>query len=178
MEQEAAKIESAQTFEELLTIMKETTQSIRELRESQKNISKEVGGIANSNGYFAEEYFRNAFEHEPVFAGEHFDIMKENIRVANAEQEDEYDIVLYNKENIAIIETKYKARVSDISDVIKKADSFRQWFPYYKNHNIYLGLAGLTFDNKVISKAKEKGIAIIRQKGGKTIVSDKNLKAY
>lgn len=139
---------------------------------------KEVGGISNNNGAFAEEYFENAFEHDKTFGDIHFDNMQTNISVKDRDHEDEYDIVLYNDKNIAIIETKYKAHEKDIEQVLKKADSFRQWFPKYKNHKIYLGLASLSFNNRVMDRAKEEGIAIIRQRGGKTIVSDKNLKAY
>ncbi|MDR0437674.1 MAG: hypothetical protein LBH22_05160 [Bacteroidales bacterium] len=185
MKKETAKEESDLTFEELLAMAKENTksiekitQSIRELRESHKNISKDIGGMANSNGDFAEEYFANTFKHEPVFADMHFDSLQTNVNIKKDDESDEFDIVLHNDKNIAIIEIKYKARVADIEKVIAKADSFRKWFPHYKNRNIYLGLASLSFNDAIIRKAKEKGIAIIRQRGGKTIVSDKNLKAY
>jgi hypothetical protein len=39
-------------------------------------------------------------------------------------------------------------------------------------------LASLAFEKDTIRKAKEHGIAVIRQRGGKTIVNDENLIAY
>ena len=147
-----------------------------------KLLQKEVSGIGESNGEFAEEYFRQVFETDAdkTFAGMHFDAMETNIDVKDPkiQRQDEYDIVLYNDESIAIVETKYRGRERNIKDVIDKADSFRFWFPRYKKHKVYLALAGLSFEKDTLRKAKEHGIAIIRQKGDKTIVYDKNLKAY
>jgi len=175
--QKESKREMKESFAETKRRMEESSASVDR---KFKNIFKEVGGIANSNGEFAEEYFENAFEADKTFAGMHFDAMKTNLRVSNPKigREDEYDIVLYNNKNVAIIESKYKARESNIEDVIQKADSFRFWFPHYKKHKIYLGLAGLTIENGMIRKARKHGIAVIRQSGNKVIVNDKNLKVY
>ena len=165
---------------DLQILLQEIAGSQKEILEIIKNLSKDVGGIANSNGEFAEDYFENAFKAEPVFAGQHFSVMQKNLCVADPsiKRRDEFDIVLYNTNTIAIIEIKYKARESHVNDVIKKADAFRFWFPKYKNYKIYLGLACLSLEEKVIEKAEAKGVSIIRQCGGKTIVSDKNLKVY
>ena len=143
-----------------------------------KKLFKEVGGISNNNGAFAEEYFTTAFEENKTLGKLHFDDIQTNISVKDRNEEDEYDIVLYNDESIAIIEVKYKAKEHDIDHVVQKADSFRRWFPKYKKYDIYLGLAGLSFQKETVPKAKEKGIAIIRQKGDKLIVNDKYLKPY
>jgi hypothetical protein len=162
--------------------MQETDRKMQETDRKMGRIFEEIGGISNSNGMFAEEYFQQAFEKDgdKTFAGMHFDAMTVNLNVADPKikREDEYDIVLYNDESIAIIETKYRGRQRNIKDVINKADSFRFWFPRYKNHKVYLGLASLAFEKDTILKAKEKGIAIIRQRGGKSIVNDENLIAY
>ena len=177
------------TWEEIRHMQAEFTKGMIELRTSQektdrqmKILQKTVSGIGESNGEFAEEYFRQVFETDAnkTFAGMHFDAMETNIDVKDPkiQRQDEYDIVLYNDESIAIIETKYRGRERNIKDVINKADSFRFWFPRYKKHKVYLALAGLSFENDTLRKAKENGIAIIRQKGDKTIVYDKNLKAY
>jgi hypothetical protein len=167
------KKEKTPSWTELRKMFQETDKLI-------KNLSKEIGGISHSNGDFAEEYFANAFEHDPTFAGEHFDAVETNINIKDParQKQDEFDLVLYNTDKIAIIETNYKARESNIEDVIKKADAFRYWFPNYKKHKIYLGIASLTFEDNIIRKARKHGIAVIRQRGGKTIVNDKNLKTY
>ena len=167
---------------ELTVKQAETDRQMQETDRMIKKLSQNIGGIENSNGAFAEEYFAQAFKTDDTktFAGMHFDRMATNLNMKDLRinRQDEYDIVLYNNESIVIIETKYKGRERNIDDVIKKAESFRFWFPQYRNHKVYLGLASLSFEGNTIKNAKEKGIAIIRQQGGKTIVNDKNLVAY
>ena len=107
--------------------------------------------------------------------------MKIDLNVSSpksGKQDAQYDIVLYNDESIAIIEIKYKASKNDINDLIRKAGIFRDWFPEYSDYKIYLGIAGMSFLKNTVKNAEAKGIAVIRQRGGKTIVNDKNLKAY
>ena len=180
LEQESKRMkQETERLEQETKRMKQETERIRqETERTFKKMFKEVGGISNNNGSFAEEYFTDAFEQDKTLGKIHFDDIQTNISVKNRDRGDEYDIVLYNDESVAIIEIKYKAKTRDIDDVVQKADSFRQWFPEYQDYNVYLGLAGLSFQKNVLLKAKDKGVAIIRQKGDKLVVNDKYLKAY
>jgi len=177
------------TFEEIRTILKdiatsqqETDRQMKDTDRRIKTLASELNGISKSNGDFAEEYFNNAFENDNlIFANMHFDYMKKDINVSNpisGKRDEQFDIVLYNDESVAIIEIKYKACKNDIYNMIRKAEAFRGWFPEYTDHKIYLGLAGMSFLKNTVKNADDKGIAIIRQRGGKTVVNDKNLKAY
>jgi hypothetical protein len=56
--------------------------------------------------------------------------------------------------------------------------TFRENFPYYANHQVYLGLATLAFEENVEQDCVEKGIAVIKQVGDKVIINDKHLKAF
>jgi hypothetical protein len=51
-------------------------------------------------------------------------------------------------------------------------------FLEYKNHKIYLGLAGMSFDSKVEEEYKKEGIAMIKQVGDNVIIYDDNLKTF
>ena len=143
-----------------------------------REIRKEIGGIANSNGDFAEEYFENIFYKDMTFAGMHFHEIIKRKRLDDRKRNDEFDIIMLNEENVVIVETKYKAHETDIDTVIGKAESFRYWYPEYKSHKIFLCLASLRFEENIINKARKKGIGIVQQLGDKTEVNDKNLIAY
>ena len=177
-EQRIRAAETKRLEQETVRLKQETERIRQDTERTFKKMFKEVGGISNNNGDFAEEYFITAFEQDKTLGKIHFDDIQTNISVKDRNKGDEYDIVLYNDESIAIIEIKYKAKICDIDDVVRKVDSFRHWFPKYQNYNIYLGLAGLSFQRNVVLKAQDKGIAIIRQKGDKLVISDKYLKAY
>ena len=143
-----------------------------------KELRKEMGGISNSNGEIAEEFFENVFLYDRTFAGMHFHDMIRRKRFDDRKRHDEFDIIMLNEENALIVETKYKAREEDIEEVVKKAEAFRYWYPEYKEHKIYLCLASLRFEDNIIGKARKQGIAIIQQLGEKTVVNEENLKAY
>jgi len=144
-----------------------------------KDLARQVGGASSSNGLFAEDYFFNSFEKgQKNFFGETFDDVKKNLKNFWQGLEDEYDIVLYNHDAAAIIEVKYRARISDIPDVLKKPKTFRILFPNYQNFRFYLGLASMSFDTKVEEECKNQGIAIIKQVGDKIVIYDENLKTF
>ena len=145
-----------------------------------KNLGKRLGGMGNSHGSFAEEYFFTAFEDgETDFFGEKFDNIEKNMRHQLNGLKDEYDIVMFNHTSVAIVEVKYRAEQEDLPVTLKKADTFRILYPGYKNYKIYLGLASMTgFDPKVEQGCKQNGIAIIKQVGDKVVICDENLKVF
>jgi hypothetical protein len=115
----------------------------------------------------------------PIFGGVTYDKVKKNIYSINKRLEDEYDIVMYNGDSIAIIECKYKAHENDLNKLIdKKVDNFRALFPDFKDYAIYLGLASFSFYPELEEMANENGVAILKQKGDVLEIEADNLKAY
>jgi hypothetical protein len=173
----------------------ETDRLIKESRaEHEKNqkdyekrmekMEKNMGNWSNNHGSFAEEYFFNSFDNEQQdFFGEHFNKISKNLRVVEQNQkkeylEDEYDIVMYNDFYVAIVEAKFRAHKNDISQVIKKAETFKILCPSFKDFKIYLGLASLSFYPELEQECIENGIAIIKQVGDTVIINDAHLKVY
>ena len=158
---------------------KETDRRIEENDRRMKELQKTVGGIANNQGAFAEEYFSNSFERgEKNFFGESFDDVKKNLKNFRKGITDEFDIVMYNHAAVAIIEVKYKADPKDLNQVLKKAKTFRIFWPKYKDFKIYLGLASLCFNTELEKKCIEEGIAVIKQVGDKVVINDEHLKVF
>jgi hypothetical protein len=152
------------------------------LRKSQKNLNKLYGGISKSNGKFAEAYFYNSFKRSDLnFFGEKFDEIWKNVYVYGGlvgKIGAEYDIVFINCKSIGIVETKYQAQKQHVSELIRKAATFKINFPEYANYNIYLALAAMTFDEYTDTDCIKEGIAIIKQVGKTYVIDDKNLKVY
>jgi hypothetical protein len=187
-DREQAKADREQAKADREAMMSNFAEAVKMFKESQivsekrdklyAELKKEVGGISNSNGEFAEEYFENVYCHDMTFAGMQFHEIIRRKRFDDRKRKDEFDIIMLNESNSLIVETKYKAKESDIDALIKKADSFRYWYPEYKDHKVYLCLASLRFEDNIIGKARKKGIAILQQLGDKTVVNDEYLKAY
>ena len=175
-----------ETDQRIAKMNAETTQHLKqsneELRQIIKELSKEVGGIGHNNGEMAEEYFYNAFYRDRTFVNEKFDYIKRNFiyRGEGDNLKAEYDIFLFNGKSAAIIEVKYKAKAEniDINKLISRVEVFKIWFPEYKNHNIYLGVAAMSFHKEIVWQLHRAGIATIRPIGKKMVVYDKTVKAF
>ncbi|MDR2571503.1 MAG: hypothetical protein LBD23_14590 [Oscillospiraceae bacterium] len=142
-------------------------------------LHKSVGSITNNFGSFAEEYFSNSVEKgQQNFFGKKFDEISKNLKLVWKNLTDEYDIVLYNNDAVAIIEIKFKAHENDVDTVLKKAETFKILSPNYKDFKIYLGLASMSFYPALEDKCIESGIAIIKQVGDTVVINDKHLKVF
>jgi hypothetical protein len=143
---------------------------------------RNVGGIGNSNGDFAEEFFHNFIAGgDRKFFGETFDRIERN-RFAefHGQYLGEYDNVLYNGKAICIVEIKYRAdkKKLDFNHIIDRVSIFKQRNPQYSGFKYYLALAAFSFDKGVETKCANQGIAVFKPQGNSVVVSDKNLKVF
>ena len=158
----------------------------RRMEESRVDFDKRMrkfeemnGGLSNNQGMFAEEYFYNSFENgRQNFFGEKFDDIEKRVKGVQAGFKDEYDIVLFNGKTIAIVEVKFRARDKDVAKVLKKAKTFRINFPMFQNHQVYLGLAAMTYNDGIEKECKEQGIAIVKQVGDTVVIHDAHLRVF
>jgi hypothetical protein len=148
---------------------------MEELREAIRQVNKQIGGMANSDGACAEEFFYNALKHgqKKLFGEEFEDVIKNNKVTINKGYEDEYDILLVNGQAICVVEVKYKADSSDLAQkVLRKAETFRVNFPQHKEKRVYLALAGMSFNPLTEKACFDNGIAIIKQVGDTVVIND------
>jgi hypothetical protein len=137
-------------------------------------VAKLVGNISNNQGDIAEEFFWNTLSSNPILAGIKYDFSTKNAHKRVGDIEDEYDILLVNGKDIAIIETKYKAHTSDIQKLVnKKYENFKKLYPEYKEYNHHLGLASFNINEDVKEEAINNSVILLQRKGDliETIVS-------
>ena len=176
-ELKAIVLENAKSIRELKESQKQSRKDFDErLRESQKKtdelndtvkkVSKIVGSIGNNQGDVAEEFFYNSLKHKPRLAGIDYDFIDKNITRQKDGIEDEYDILLVNGKDVAIIETKYKAHSNDLDRLInKKYTNFKKLYPEYKDYNHHLGLASFNINDDLKQKALDESVMILQRKG-------------
>ena len=159
--------------------MQETALQMKETDRQIQKVFKTMGSWSNNHGSFAEEYFFNSFENgKRNFFGEKFDEIEKNAKGIKKDFFDEYDILLINGTSVGIIEVKFKAHKDHIPKVLNKAVTFRENFPYYANHQVYLGLATLAFDKNLEQECIDQGIAVIKQVGDTVVINDEHLKVF
>ena len=114
-----------------------------------------------------------------VFAGIKYDTISKNIHIKRKRLEDEFDVVLYNGNSIALIECKYKAHEKDLTKLVeKKVNNFRELNPDYANYTIYCGLGSFSFYPELEQQALDLGVAVLKQKGELMEVNASTIRAY
>ena len=164
----------------LAVSQKTTSDDIKELRRSQlqtdeqmkktdkklKSVGIQLGNISSNQGDVAEEFFINSLSSDLKVAGINYDELHKNMHKRDKNNEGEFDIVLINGKDIAIIETKYKAHSNDLDNLInKKHKIFKLLYPQYNNYIHHLGLASFHISDKLKNKALEHNVFVLQRKG-------------
>ena len=150
--------------------MKETAEQMKKTDEKLKSVGVQLGNMSKNQGDVAEEFFVNSLSTNLQVAGVQYDELHKNMhkRVKSSEggKEGEFDIVLINGKDIAIIETKYKAHEYDLQDLLeKKHPTFQALYPEYKNYTHHLGLASFYISDELKNEALRNNVFILQRKG-------------
>lgn len=140
---------------------------------------EQLSNVGNNNGAHAEDYFYNALSESMLFAGIKYDYIDKNINMRKKRLQDEFDVVMYNGNSIAIIECKYKAHENDLKKLVEsKVANFRELSPDYANYKIYCGLGSFSFYPELEQQAQDLGVAILKQKGDVMEINAEHIKVY
>ena len=140
-------------------------------------IEKMLGGIGDNIGDNIEELFFRSFQEYPVLGGITYEIVRR--KIVDDKQKTEYDILLHNGYASAIIEVKYKAHYKDIEEIVAtKTRAFRNSYPEYADHQLFLGLAtGVTYQT-LLDTAKQHGIYLLTQKGSHIEIVNDSVRSF
>jgi hypothetical protein len=135
-------------------------------------IGVQLANIGFSNGDAAEDFFYSSLARHMRLGAVHFDVIERNKRRKKKRLEDEYDIYLENGQAVALIEVKYRVSPAHVECLTtRKIETFRALFPEQAGHKVYTGIAGMSFEPLAESLARDRGVAVLKQKG-------KRLEAY
>jgi Holliday junction resolvase-like predicted endonuclease len=125
-----------------------------------------LGNIGNNQGSVAEEFFFNSLKATQTLAGIHYDSVDKNLTRAANGIEDEFDIVMVNGKDIAIVEVKYKAHEADLTKLLtQKYENFKKLFPVYKDYTHHLVLATFSLYDELKEQALAQGVTVLQRKG-------------
>ncbi len=147
---------------------KEMAESDKKLKERIKELSVQIGGIGNSNGDFAEEFFYTGFSATMQINNIKYDYIERNRNKKIKELKGEYDILLVNTNKILIIEVKYKLTNNQvISFYEKKLPKFKKLFPEFKDYTVHGAMASFSLDKRAKNTANKNGILLFTQANDK-----------
>ena len=159
-----AQIETEKQLAKTDAQLAKTDAQLGKTDERLNRIAKMVGAMGNNQGDVTEEYFINSLKDTLEVAGRKFDVLIPNFTIQAKDIIDEYDILLVNGKELAIIEVKYKIHTKDIDKLKKKIKNIKS-LPQYKNYRVYAGVAGFKVPKDVISLAKDKGYFVLQRRG-------------
>jgi hypothetical protein len=167
------------TFETVWAMFEESAKRMDELQKSLDKTNKIVTGIGNNTGAFAEEYFYNALSKTKRMGGIKYVYVSKNVKSRVGKIEGEFDVVMYNGNSVALIETKFCAHPNFFEKTPEeRVGTFRTLFPQYAHHKIYLGIASMSFNDEVVRQARDFGVVILKQNGETLECDAENIKAY
>jgi Holliday junction resolvase-like predicted endonuclease len=131
-----------------------------------KKIGEMVGTFGRNLGEITEEFFFNSLKATQRLGGIHYDSIDKNVTRSSGKLEDEFDIVMINGQDVAIIEVKYKAHEADLKKLVtKKQANFKTLFPIYKDYRHHLVLATFSIYDELKEDALSKGVTVLQRKG-------------
>jgi hypothetical protein len=165
--------------QEITAQMKETDAKFKETDAKFDKIHAELSGIGFSNGDAAEAFFYNSLEAKLELGGVKYDFISKNVKQRKYRKEREYDIFLENGNAVGLVEVKYKVQQNHIEKLISdRVESFRELFPEYADYKLYLGIAGLSYENGAEELAADNGFVILKQKGETVEINSDNMRAF
>ncbi len=157
--------EVKKTSEALKKSKEETDKQLKETDRKLKSVGVQLGNIGANQGDIAEEFFVNSLSNLKV-CGIQYDELHKNMHKRVRKNEGEFDIVLINGVDIAIIETKYKAHEDDLEDLIEnKHKKFKELYPEYNDYNHHLGLAFFYMSDELKTRALKNNVFVLQRKG-------------
>jgi len=138
-----------------------------------KETNSEITGIGKSNGLVAEDFFYTALNSTYKVGKMNFDFISKNVAKEKRMLKAEYDIVLYNDYKV-LVEVKYNFKQKYLQKFYQNIKNFKPLFPEFKTFKIYGAIAGMTFEDKVMSEAKEYGFYILKPNNENILVVNEN----
>ncbi|RLD53428.1 MAG: hypothetical protein DRJ05_16505 [Bacteroidetes bacterium] len=156
--------------------------SIQESDKRFKELSRNLGGIGNSNGYYAEQFFADAIDKKMHLIDIELQSSERNKQkyIKDLKIREEYDVILTNTDIQIIVEIKYRFKQENLKTLIsRKIPNYRTLFPENKHYKLRVAIAAFSFEKGVIEMAKQLGCYILTRKGEELdILSSEAIKEY
>ena len=160
------------TWEQLENMMANLILSQQETREQMMETDRKLnkwaklyGGVSSNSKDFAKEYFLRGLENRNEIFGISYEYV-DSMRRHKGKLQGEYDIVLYNRDKMIVIEVKYKLHPNDVDDFHhRKLPMFRKLYPEFKEKQIIGGLAAMSVPLESLEKAMHYGFLVLTQSG-------------
>jgi len=168
------------TFEKVWLMFQETERLMKEQsREADKrfqkterivrDVSKNLGGLNNTVGEVAEEYFRGAFSKLGELSGVKVKAV-DSLQRTIGKVTGQFDIVVFGNTANILVEVKHKLREQDVIRFSKRIfPAFKRLYPEHCKVKLFGAVAGMTIDDDALTQALDLGLLVFTQSGQKIV---------
>jgi len=147
----------------------ETDKRFQETERIVRDVSKNIGGLNNTVGEVAEEYFRGAFSKLAELSGVKVKAI-DSLQRTVGKVTGQFDIVVFGDTANILVEVKHKLREKDVISFLEKTfPSFKRLYPEHSNVRLLGVVAGMTIDRKALKYALNQGLLVFTQSGQKIL---------
>jgi hypothetical protein len=148
--------------ESLIELKKRSDKELEKIQKLRRSM-RDLRQLGVTVGFDPEEFFYDSFSQYPILGDIKFDNVRHHVKGEKAE----YDIVLYNKKQIGIVEVKNRLRINRLKEFVKKIPVFRQEFQQFKDFNILAAVAAYSFEQESDQLAQNMGLYVFSRYGQK-----------
>ncbi|AFZ46730.1 hypothetical protein Cyast_0758 [Cyanobacterium stanieri PCC 7202] len=143
----------------------ETDRRFKETDKQIKRLSKEIGALGGRWGRFVENMVAPACE--TIFASRGIPVHQVSQRVKKKLDHKtlEIDVLVTNENHVLVVEIKSSLSVEDVKEFVADLQEFREFFPEYKEKQLYGAVAGIELEGGVDKYAYRQGLFVLAQAG-------------
>ena len=150
---------SAITYEEVLSLFRETDRRFKETDRQIKRLGEQIGGLGDKFGYFTEGLALPSMER---ILKEQFDMtaIAPRLRIRKNGEEIEIDVLAWANDDVelaVLVEVKSRVQRKAIGQLQKLMERFREFFPEHRDKAVMGILAGVDWDRDIAEQAREAG---------------------
>ena len=172
----------ATTVDDVWSILAKLTIKQQELAQSQQKtdqqisrLTKEIGSLGGSWGRFVENIVAPACETLFINHGIPVHQVSQRVKKKLTDKILEIDILVTNENHVLVVEVKSSLSVEDVKEFIVDLQGFREFFPEYKNKELYGAVAGIEMEGGADKYAYRQGLFVLAQTGeNMTILNGEN----
>jgi len=131
----------------------------REMKKSNRELGKQIGGLANKFGSFTEGLALPSMQ-QILRSQFNMEVVSPSVRVKKGDEELEIDVLSYANgtlNEVYVVEVKSHLRdegVDQLSDIVNR---FRHFFPEHKDKKLYGIMAAVEMSNRLKERVLSKG---------------------
>ena len=127
-----------------------------------KELGKNIGGIANSMGSDAEEFFYSSLLKKQKLGNIIFNDITPNIIKKRNGETIEIDVFMTNGDSVGLVEVKQKFQEKNFKQIDNSVAQFHKFYPQYKGMKVHGAIAGKIISSKIEKQALEKGYFVLK----------------